>query len=54
MITIQSERRIETQIDRACAAQSSELLPKLAPTKDELEARKKQIEAKINARFAQL
>jgi len=45
---------LEQQIDRACAAQSPDMLPKTTPSQKELEARKRVMEAKINQQFAGL
>jgi len=45
------EYELEKQIDRACAAQSSEMLPKIPPSQKELEAQRKVMEAKINQQF---
>lgn len=52
LISINEEYEIEKSIDRACAAQSTDLLPKFAPTAEEKAAKKKAIEARINAKFA--
>jgi len=47
---IASEHNYQTQIDRACAAQSSEMLPE-EPTKTQTEEEKKRVVSKINRFF---
>jgi len=54
MTTINNELLTEKQIDRACAAQSSDMLPKFPPSPEELEAKRKAMEARINQQFAGL
>jgi hypothetical protein len=54
MTTINNELLTEKQIDRACAAQSSDMLPKFPPSPEELEAKKRAMEARINQQFAGL
>jgi hypothetical protein len=51
MILINEEYEIERSIDRACAAQSSDMLPKLAPTPEEAAAKKLAMEKRIQAKF---
>lgn len=45
------EALLDKQIDRACAAQSDDMMPKLPPSPEEKAAKKKQIQAQINAKF---
>lgn len=54
MVTLSREAQFEKQIDRACAAQSSEMMPKIPPSPEELKARKAAMEAKIKQQFAGL
>jgi len=51
MITMSREYNMDKAIDRACAAQSPEMLPKIPVSK---EAQKASIEAKIKAQFESL
>ena len=53
-MTINREISTEKQIDRACAAQSSDMLPKLPPSPEELDAKRRAMEARINQQFAGL
>ena len=51
MIVINEEYEIEKGIDRACSAQSTDLMPKLAPTPEEVQAKKLAMERRIQAKF---
>jgi hypothetical protein len=51
MITISDEYEYNKQIDRACAAQSAELMPKPITTPESVKAEKAAMKAKIEARF---
>lgn len=48
---IAQEEQIHTQINRACSAQSPEMLPKTPPTPVDKEAKIRNINAKINSYF---
>jgi len=52
MITISDEYDLHKQIDRACAAQSAEMMPKISSPENSA-AMKEAMKAKINARFNQ-
>jgi hypothetical protein len=54
MVTLNREAQLEKQIDRACAAQSSEMMPRIPPSPEEIAARKRAMEAKIKQQFAGL
>jgi hypothetical protein len=51
LITIANEADYETQVDRACSAQSSDMLPKRPTTPQEMQAKKAAIAAHINSQF---
>lgn len=53
-MTINRELQTEKQIDRACAAQSSEMLPKFPPSPEDLAAQRAAMETRINQQFAGL
>jgi len=48
---IAEEHQYQTQIDRACAAQSQEMMPKEKTTPVDKDAHLEQIDAKINSYF---
>lgn len=52
MLTISKEHATDKQIDRACAAQSPDMLPNTPPSPEEYLAKRKAMEASINAKFA--
>jgi hypothetical protein len=52
MLTLNREANFQKQIDRACAAQSAEMMPKIPPSPQEIAARKAAVEARIKQQFA--
>jgi hypothetical protein len=51
MLALNYEFDIEKQIDRACSAQSAEMLPKVPPSLEEVEAKRTAMDARIKSQF---